>query len=63
MVSERVQGAAPLREGYAPFCRHFFAPNFCGATCGTAAITNHNRHLLRSGYIKRRPEELPVLAR
>ncbi|KAK9837293.1 hypothetical protein WJX81_004048 [Elliptochloris bilobata] len=57
------KGAAPLREGYAPFCRHIFVPNFCGARCGTLTITDQNRHLLRSGYIKRRPEELAVLAR
>ncbi len=38
-------------------------PNFCGALCGALAITDSNRHLLRSGYAKRRPEELAVLAR
>jgi len=40
-----------------------FVPNFCGALCGALAITDSNRHLLRSGYAKRRPEELAVLAR
>lgn len=63
----RVQAAhdagAPLVDGYAPFCKHVFLPNFTGATVGSLAITPGNRHLLRSGYTKRRPEELAVLTR
>jgi len=56
-------GAAPLVDGYAPFCKHVFLPNFCGAQCGALAITPANRHLLRSGYSARSPRELPVLQR
>lgn len=56
-------GAAPLKEGYAPFCKHVFVPNFTPAEAGAVAITDANRDCLVSGYVARRPEELPVLAR
>lgn len=52
-----------LIEGYAPFCKHIFVPNFTGAKLGSLSITQQNRHLLQSGYSRRRPEELPVLSR
>lgn len=52
-----------LVDGYAPFCKHVFVPNFVGAQVGALAIKEQNRHLLRSAYVKRRPEELAVLAR
>jgi hypothetical protein len=34
-----------------------------GATVGALPITDANRHLLQSGYTRRRPEELAVLTR
>ena len=52
-----------LMGGYAPFCKHVFVPNFVGAQLGALPITDGNRHLLRSAYVKRRPEELAILAR
>lgn len=54
---------AELRDGYAPFCKHIFVPNFVGATLGALPITKANRHLLHCGYSRRRPEEMPVLTR
>lgn len=54
---------SPLVDGYAPFCKHLFIPNFTDATIGALKITPDNKNLLNSGYIKRRPEELAVLAR
>ncbi|KAK9904840.1 hypothetical protein WJX75_003595 [Coccomyxa subellipsoidea] len=54
---------AELVYGYAPFCKHVFVPNFVGAKLGALPITDGNRHLLRCGYSRRRPEELPVLTR
>jgi hypothetical protein len=64
---ERIHAAAkagaPLVDGYAPFCKHVFVPNFVGAKVGALSITDSNRHLLKSGYTKRRPEELAVLTR
>ena len=56
-------GASPLVDGYAPFCKHIFVPNILGAKVGALEITDDNRHLLRSGYRARRPEELAVLSR
>ena len=52
-----------LVGGYAPFCKHIFVPNFTGAKLGSLNITQHNKHLLQTGYSRRRPEELPVLSR
>ncbi|CEM23122.1 unnamed protein product [Vitrella brassicaformis CCMP3155] len=64
-VNELVQqNDLTMTEGYAPFCRHIFVGNIVdGVVPGTLAITDANRHLLRSGYSARRPEELPVLSR
>lgn len=57
-----LQGAQ-LVDGYADFCKHVFVRNFVGAKLGALQITDENRHLLQCGYSRRRPEELPVLAR
>ncbi|ELR17559.1 flagellar associated protein [Acanthamoeba castellanii str. Neff] len=56
-------GSATLVDGYAPFCKHLFVPNFTGAKVGAVTITDSNKHLLRSGYVARRASELPVLTR
>jgi len=52
-----------LKEGYAPFCKHLFVPNFTEARVPVLAIDQHNCHLLKSGYHARTPKELPVLER
>eukprot|EP00667_Euglena_gracilis_P028966 EG_transcript_37606 len=53
-----------LVAGYAPFCKHLFMPNFLpDCYVPVAEITDENRHLLRTGYNARKPEELPVLER
>ncbi|GAB5035891.1 flagellar associated protein [Nannochloropsis oceanica] len=52
-----------LADGYAPFCKHIFMPNFAGLTAGTAPITPENEHLLRSVYEARTEQELPVMVR
>ena len=57
-----LQGAQ-LVDGYADFCKHVFVRNFVGAKLGALQIRDENRHLLQCGYSRRRPEELPVLAR
>lgn len=61
--AEATAAGAPLVDGYAPFCKHLFLPNFCGATVGALRVTGANRALLRSGYSARTPAELPVLQR
>ncbi len=58
----KAQGST-LADGYAPFCKHVFVGNFVNARLGCLEITEQNRKLLRSGYTKRRPEELAVLTR
>ena len=62
-VQEYHDGGKPLAEGYAQFCKHIFVPNFAGAKLGSLGITQQNRHVLQTGYSRRRPEELPVLSR
>eukprot|EP00284_Hemiselmis_tepida_P000058 CAMPEP_0174944514 /NCGR_PEP_ID=MMETSP1355-20121228/79345_1 /TAXON_ID=464990 /ORGANISM="Hemiselmis tepida, Strain CCMP443" /LENGTH=203 /DNA_ID=CAMNT_0016191827 /DNA_START=16 /DNA_END=627 /DNA_ORIENTATION=+ len=53
-----------LKEGYAPFCKHLFVPNFLpGARVEAVPITPDNEHLLRSEYQARKEGELAVLQR
>lgn len=52
-----------LAEGYAPFCKHLFVPNFAGCVSNVLEITPTNEHLLRSAYVARTDQELPVLHR
>jgi len=57
-------GGAGLVDGYAPFCKHVFVPNFIpGLKVGAIEITEENAQLLRSGYSARSAAELPVLTR
>lgn len=50
-------------DGYAPFCKLHVHRNWTSTRCLTIAITDANRHLLRSAYEARTPSELPVLNR
>ncbi|EQC35128.1 hypothetical protein, variant [Saprolegnia diclina VS20] len=56
-------GDCALVDGYAPFCKHLFVPNFTDALVSTAAITDANKCHLRSAYVARAEHELPVLTR
>lgn len=38
-----------LVDGYAPFCKHIFVPNFVGARLGCLEINEANRSFLQSG--------------
>jgi len=61
---ERVAAAGgALVGGYAPFCKHVFVPNFCGLRVGVLDVGEQNRGLVRSGYLRRKEGELPVLSR
>ena len=57
--------ATPLKvlDGYAPFCKLHVHRNWTSTRCLAVPITEDNRHLLRSDYEARTPEELPVLVR
>jgi len=51
-----------LIEGYAPFCKHVFMPNFVpGIKCGYVAKTPENKALIESCYESRTEKELAVL--
>jgi hypothetical protein len=53
-----------LKDGYAPFCKHLFVPNFLeGALVDAVPITDDNIHKLRTEYQARKPGELAVLTR
>eukprot|EP01095_Lingulamoeba_sp_RSL-Kostka_P005480 TRINITY_DN1681_c0_g1_i1.p1 TRINITY_DN1681_c0_g1~~TRINITY_DN1681_c0_g1_i1.p1 ORF type:complete len:206 (-),score=73.02 TRINITY_DN1681_c0_g1_i1:213-830(-) len=52
-----------LVEGYAPFCKHLFIPNFTNAISDTVELTEENMHLVRTDYKARTEKELPVLER
>lgn len=54
---------SPLVDGYAPFCKHVFVPNFAGVKLATVAVDDSNKHLIQTAYTSRRPEELAVLSR
>ncbi|CAN8071492.1 unnamed protein product [Agarophyton chilense] len=53
-----------LVDGYAPFCKHIFMPNFDNSIRdGAMEITSENEHLLKTAYEARNEKELPVLIR
>jgi hypothetical protein len=54
-------GSAPLIDGYAPFCKHVFIPNFTDVKCGYTVIDNRTSALIKSGYEARQEGELPVM--
>lgn len=62
---DRLNAETPVRvlDGYAPFCKLHVHANWTSTCCSTIAITEANRHLLRSAYEARSREELPVLVR
>jgi Protein of unknown function (DUF3228) len=57
------EGKSQLVDGYAPFCKHIFVPNFVGAQVPVMEITADNEHLIRTKYVARTDKELPVLTR
>lgn len=54
-------GAVKLVDGYAPFCKHLFVPNFAGVKCGYTKITADTKPMIESGYEARKDGELAVL--
>ena len=60
----KARGETPLlHDGYAPFCKHVFIPNFVGAVASYLPVTPENEHLLKTSYEARTDKELPVLTR
>ena len=62
-VINKAYAEQTLVDGYAPFCKHLFVPNFTELATSTAVITPENEHLLKSEYVARNELELPVLTR
>lgn len=63
-VEKEFKDRPVLVDGYAPFCKHIFMPNFCdGLLEGEVRITEENRRLLQTSYAARKEGELPVLSR
>ena len=62
---QRLNDERPLRviDGYAPFCKLHVHRNWTTTRGSVVAITDDNRHRLRSAYEARTKEELPVLVR
>ena len=52
-----------LVDGYAPFCKHIFVPNWVGARLPYVRLTDALQPLVRSAYEARTERELPVLTR
>lgn len=53
-----------LVDGYAPFCKHIFLPNFTETVVPMCVpLTDDNKALIETDYIARRDSELPVLTR
>jgi len=57
------KGEIKLIDGYAPFCKHLFVPNFTNAISSFIKITPENKKFLNSDYVARKDNELPVLER
>ena len=60
-VNLAYSAGAKLVDGYAPFCKHLFIPNFAGVRCGYVKLTDEIKSLVKSGYEARKENELPVL--
>lgn len=56
-------GKEILVDGYAPFCKHLFIPNFTQSRTAFMKITKDNEQFLKSAYKARREGELTVLSR
>mmetsp|Transcript_6630 Transcript_6630/g.8029 ORF Transcript_6630/g.8029 Transcript_6630/m.8029 type:complete len:241 (+) Transcript_6630:39-761(+) len=62
MLSE-AGGLSCLKDGYAPFCKHFFVENFTQMKSACIKITSENKNLLCTEYKSRNEKELKVLQR
>ena len=56
-------GTNGLIDGYAPFCKHVFVPNFLDLPVQAVQITDKVAPFVESGYVSRTVKELPVLTR
>ena len=59
-MNDIISKGAILKDGYAPFCKHVFIPNFANVKCGYVAISKENEAQLKTCYESRNTDELPV---
>ena len=62
-IFDKEENPIKIVEGYAPFCKLVSIKNFTDAKVGSLPITLDNYQFIRSGYSKRRDNELPVFSR
>ena len=63
-VNEQYKSESMLVDGYAPFCKHLFVPNFVkGLKSCHIEINKDTEKLIKSKYDSRQKNELPVLIR
>ncbi len=60
---KQAKGEPVLVDGYAPFCKHIFIPNFTPTKPCYVALTPEVAPLVETGYVARSEKELPVLTR
>ena len=66
IVNERFTDDSMLKDGYAPFCKHIFLTNDFtknDARVNVLEMTKENEHLIRTEYVARNDQELPILQR
>ena len=66
IVNERFTDDSMLKDGYAPFCKHIFLSNDFtknDARVNVLEISKENEHLIRTEYVARNDQELPILQR
>lgn len=52
-----------MKDGYAPFCKHIFIPNFTEGRVYYTEINEKTKNLIESDYVARNEKELAVLKR
>ncbi|XP_063900204.1 uncharacterized protein LOC135119753 [Zophobas morio] len=57
------RGSDCLKDGYADFCKHLYIPNFTKAHVGSLPLSEETLPFLKTGYMARTAQELPVLCR
>lgn len=63
VATERAAGREVLVDGYAPFCKHIFVPNFTQTKPCYIELTDDVKPLVETSYAARTEKELPVLNR
>lgn len=63
VAEQKAAGADYLVDGYAPFCKHIFVPNFTTTKPCYVELTSDVEPFVKTSYAARTEKELPVLNR